>query len=497
MRYLVNKWTKRISALLLAGFAIFYSINIGTGYGNQSSSLGTNLALGSPILNSEFTAEDWNRWELVVWGIYLSNYVVPLVDDYNSAFNSESGIGSNGSGIKALVFGSGNDVQSNKVLKSLLESAIKIQQSSGYTPIYVDYSTINSKENYINYSQAAKGNPDGKGSNGLGLRDENTIDAGSGAEIGSAESDFENEKKLQQDEGNDSYGGSEARLKSIIPSFNWWNGSQKEDFRGSYGTTENRGSATETYTHLSSNGNATYNGLVNGDFSGGNTNALLINEGRLGTFYIKKNGKNTVVFDLTDPYDSQVLGACVTRVVTAWNEGDVFLEDGNREKYEAIWQTNPNLYLDCFGNIVAKYNHEGTERYVMVIPASANQHLTNTPKQNLLTSPILNGIAASSSSSETYVNYLRTINDYFGGLYNDQRDSTYGNIQVGSVFLSYDLDSLLLGEVVNNSLEYEKSGKGKDFKTFTEERFSGVSYGNYLLNLFNTSIEVGIIFHLK
>ena len=109
-----------------------------------SSTLNTPSALGSPLLNENTWEEsDWNKWETVAFGVFLSNFAVPLLDDYNSAFQSASGIGSKGVGLKALQYGSGNDSQANKVLTNLLSLAIK-DQAQGLQQIKVRYHSINS-----------------------------------------------------------------------------------------------------------------------------------------------------------------------------------------------------------------------------------------------------------------------------------------------------------------------------------------------------------------
>ena len=99
--------------------------------------LGTNAALGSPVLNNNFVIEDWNKWEFVCWGVYLSNFCVPLLDDYNSAFKTGAG-GTNGRGYEALCFGSGSDSANNEVIQALCDEAI-VNQLTSTKEIYVTY----------------------------------------------------------------------------------------------------------------------------------------------------------------------------------------------------------------------------------------------------------------------------------------------------------------------------------------------------------------------
>ena len=45
-----------------------------------SSTLNTPSALGSPLLNENTWEEsDWNKWETVAFGVFLSNFAVPLL----------------------------------------------------------------------------------------------------------------------------------------------------------------------------------------------------------------------------------------------------------------------------------------------------------------------------------------------------------------------------------------------------------------------------------
>ena len=75
---------KRIASLLLL-FALLINmtgaiLSYAYAAGGSYSSLGTNQALGSPILNESFSLEDWNKWEMIVWGILLRKYTSPFVD---------------------------------------------------------------------------------------------------------------------------------------------------------------------------------------------------------------------------------------------------------------------------------------------------------------------------------------------------------------------------------------------------------------------------------
>ena len=115
---------RAILATILITSIILGYLPIGQAQANQV--LGTNLALGSPLLNNSFNNEQWDRWEIVAFGIFLSNFTYPLVDDYRTAFTNTNS-GSKGSGFKALDFGTGKDPANHEVLKNILNYVISIQ----------------------------------------------------------------------------------------------------------------------------------------------------------------------------------------------------------------------------------------------------------------------------------------------------------------------------------------------------------------------------------
>lgn len=107
--------------------------------------LGTNRALGSPILNNEATIDNWNKWEMICWGVFLSNFCQPLVDNYRSAFQPV-GEGSNGAGMKALKFGTGNDATNNKTIEDFCSQAITYQEQQTPEPVYVTFVDVTDGE---------------------------------------------------------------------------------------------------------------------------------------------------------------------------------------------------------------------------------------------------------------------------------------------------------------------------------------------------------------
>jgi hypothetical protein len=104
--------------------------------------LNTNAALGSPILNSSATSDDWNKWEMVCWGVFLSNWCQPLIDTYESAYSTSSSKGSQGAGYQALCFGSGSDSSNNETIQDFCTYALQVQSQSNINTVYVAYTKV-------------------------------------------------------------------------------------------------------------------------------------------------------------------------------------------------------------------------------------------------------------------------------------------------------------------------------------------------------------------
>lgn len=123
-----NSFKKKLLAGTLAILSLTnVLVPLGTDALDWSGSMGTNSALGSPLLNeTSWTTDDWNVWEMVAFGNFLSNFPVVLVDDYMSAFQKNKG-GSGGRGLDALKFSIAQDSQATKVLQNLLSLSITDQ----------------------------------------------------------------------------------------------------------------------------------------------------------------------------------------------------------------------------------------------------------------------------------------------------------------------------------------------------------------------------------
>ena len=113
MNQIFKRSIKRIGQALLTGVMtiqiVQQTITLVQAYTNTSGALGTASQLGSPLLNNQFNADNFNPWEQIVFGIYLSNYVQPFVDSYESAFSTGAGYGSNGAGAQSLQFSAGEE----------------------------------------------------------------------------------------------------------------------------------------------------------------------------------------------------------------------------------------------------------------------------------------------------------------------------------------------------------------------------------------------------
>lgn len=102
-----------------------------------SDGIGTGAGLNSPVINNTFVEDNWNRWEMVCWGVFLSNFCTPFVDDYESALSSTSNYGSRGNGYNALCFGSGSDSVNNETIEKLTNYAINTRNASSAKPIFI------------------------------------------------------------------------------------------------------------------------------------------------------------------------------------------------------------------------------------------------------------------------------------------------------------------------------------------------------------------------
>ena len=368
-------------------------------YGSNYSMLGTNSALGSPILDPNFTADEWNKWELLTWGVFLSNFAVPLVDDYDSAFDSNATTGSKGAGFKALQFGSGSDPANADTIKGLLNYAVTQQKTGGTKQIYVAYSKI-ARNGITKTALTAKSSSTDITTSGV--RPATFKDLF----LMSAKADGDSWVKL------DNIYGLNNENAVIVPV-------------DGTSTTEGPMKNPEKYVSIAT-----------------------INDGALPTFYVKSGSGYEEVLDYTDGWDAQLLTAWIARVAC----GD--FKDQFKALFEDMFSksTTLNLNLDCFGNITVDYN--GSRR--IIIPASINQHLTDSPKINLVSSMLFNGINSGVSGPDLNLRGQQSVSGWFGfdtlGGLIDTTAVRYGgapalgshvtNLPSGLISMYYDLDTI-------------------------------------------------------
>jgi hypothetical protein len=145
MREAIRRKITQTTIILLILSVLLPTLTIlasGTSRYNQN---GMFEASGSPLLNPHFTTDQWNKWEIVAWGVFLSNFVVPMVDSYETAFSTNSASGSRGSGYKALAFSTGNDSGSSNVLSNFLQFALDQATTGQFKPLFTSYYYLTSR----------------------------------------------------------------------------------------------------------------------------------------------------------------------------------------------------------------------------------------------------------------------------------------------------------------------------------------------------------------
>ena len=232
-----------------------------------SSSLGTNKALGSPLVEQTFTKEDWNKWEMLTFGIFLSNFATPFIDSYRTAFSSGYG-GSEGSGKRALVFAAGGDVNSESIVSTMLGYCINLQQDiSKIKELKVDYS-------FYNYNKIDSDRTDAFASKTATLRD---------------------------------------ILVMVLP--DTFRGSNYADGDFPYVIT-NKGQAAGRYGGYT----AEKYFKIKSSTSGTNDYGFeYAKEAALSRLFFDNNGKEITLFDMSDGYDIQILSALLAAVIESCN----------------------------------------------------------------------------------------------------------------------------------------------------------------------------------
>lgn len=411
----------------------------------QSGMLGEAAALGSPLVSSTFTVENWNVWEMLCFGIFLSNFCQPFEDDYASAFTEGVSTGSKGRGLKALQFAAGGDATASGYLADMVNYC-KEAQAQPFKNIYVNYS-------YWEYGDNVHSN------------------AGSPRR---------------------------AYLDDLFPQL-----------------LRDMDNITLTNNETIISPAVVYSALV-GDYDDIQLGRTIADKAVLPTFYTDTSmNSETVIFDMTENWDIQILKALFAKTFNKnansnYAEGETVEEDSEMAKsldktlQKYLGQTCP-LVMDTFGNICMVYNN----RCIVVIPGSANQHLTAKDSYNYVNSLILNNFVMSGSESEANIAGYGVAPDteyYLSG----NSNLSVGNFPVGHtdkvkdgrLLITADTDTVFMREVYKqlrgtsaNNVTYEMPDSTVTSKPwgdkFTHNR-SGVTtniditpftFGKYFTNL--------------
>ena len=410
----IDRAKAKIASIFLIGANIFNLITpMRVQAVDFSSQLSSNEALGSPLLNeSTWEDADWNPWETVAFGVFLSNFPIPFVDDYQSSFQ-DNGSGSKGVGLNALKYGSGNDSQANKVLGNLLSLAIT-DQSQQLSNLKVRYHKI---DNHFNDS-------------------------------------------LQGEIADD---GTDAKLKDMFVSI----GSGEDNAPHINRTTVNKSSGSVRSMEYYS-----FDDMV------------------LPEFYVVSSNKPVQVLDFRDSYDAQMFSLNLVRAANSKYGSDIM------SGLESMMDSP--LGMDVYGNICIQSNGKN----VIVLPASANQHLTKEKQYNLLTSSMMIGSYVSKTGDNLILNGItdrrepfKVISSSGGSLYYTSTDGD----DLGKVIMYSDTDTPLY-QLIKSKVTADKSFTDVLNEYVSDRKSFGFNTGDEIYNLVNAdSIEnkIGVPFKIE
>lgn len=382
---------KRIVAGL--SVAVLLSTNIiNTVFGaGQMQYVGTRAAIGSPLISTNFTEDNWDSWEMLCFGVFLSNFCEPFQDDYSSAFTEGASDGSQGKGLEALQFSTGGDSQADAYLRDMLDYCINMQAKS--------MRRINVQYKVYEYGQ------------------EQTD--GSLADLGSRQAYLDDLIPVifkYDDSGTMSVGGSSAVEYPMVFY------SDVDISTGVKYTTQTRGLRTEGTLAI-----ARY-AVLPEFFVGSNPNTVSSADITTADSSTSSGGtaqeNGNTVFELANGWDLQVLMGVLSQAFDPVSDVKVIEEataispgyylnfykslftTGNAFQYvddilaasdlaQYLSSGSYPLYMDSFGNICIQRNG----RYVIVIPASANGHITKTETHNLVNSIIVNNFVLNTSEA--------------------------------------------------------------------------------------------------
>ena len=355
------------------------------------SLLGTNAALGSPLLNSSAVADDWNKYEAIVWGIFLGNFCIPFVDDYESAFNLNSTVGSKGRGLKALCFAGGSDPSNNETIQDLVTYAINMQKQSP-KKISVSFN-VREDDNWTTV-------------NAFGTLDSQVSGVVRSSSSSSDTSDSDDSSEyIETTSSNSASAGSvrDATLKDLFLM---------------YARSDEEISENKSYLKQTSNRHALgvfYNTTtflleLTGNYNEDNVADKIVypyiayeRNYSIPTFAVTKgtsgSGAWEVILDYTDPFDFEMAVGSMTYALNSEYRSDAINTIFGNASSEEI--SNLPLYSDSFGNICVRTSDN---KYIVVVPSAANQHMTKEPSLNLINSLIFNSGTSSNDKSNILLN---------------------------------------------------------------------------------------------
>lgn len=441
---------KRTMAGALAAVSIISAVNIcntetlAAASGTATGSLGTASAMNSPVLNSNFSADNWSKWEMEVWGIFLSNFVSPFLDNYESAFSTSSGSGSKGAGLENLQFGSGNDPSTNSVLAWLTTQAIQ-------------YQTTYCQDIYVCYT-ASDGSITGP------------MDRTEATDSNTRPAKFQD---LFFQTGKDSSNDWNTNAANAQTLYNYGKKVAGNSWTTN-GITDSKPSVLYDKDELDAAGGGSINpGYVQ----------YIGKSASIPTFYIKStDGKYITILDYTNAVDVQMFAAVFNKMLTSGQSSEI------GAAFDKLWDANNTLRIDSFGNIIDSKSSK------MCFAASCNQHLSKTPTVNLLNSWIFSGYN-STDSSDSLVQSTRSFDvnnnkgsygssTYHGlsALDGDNRDNQNTlTLQNGQVLLYFDTDVIAMNlkkdaPKNSNDCSYTEDLQGKLLTNLADQTLKNHSF---------------------
>lgn len=450
MNQIFKRSIKRIGQALLTGVMtiqiVQQTITLVQAYTNTSGALGTASQLGSPLLNNQFNADNFNPWEQIVFGIYLSNYVQPFVDSYESAFSTGAGYGSNGAGAQSLQFSAGEEATNEEIIKGMLNIIINMQANVPLKPLYVTYNDLTdgkiTRSSVISQGQKSDstdtqtGGTEGtdaqaEGTEGTDTQTEGSFQVSADVQAATLADLF----FMSQDKGSGAYLDIASLLTcgdSVVYNGLVWQSDGKDSVVGT--------EATKQVDNL-------------------NKKMLYAAQGSLPTIVLmnqSNTGYKEILLDYCDSYDIQQFAATAVKAAqiadsygsSFWDSIENLDELATNDLYAKLMEYP--LYLDCFGNIVVK---QTDGKVYMVYPACLNQHITKEREINLVNQFIMNGVQTSTDGN-SYVQYGGVLKNqgFATGQYTGLPQFNNGNSKLpsGSIAVFFDTDGYVGNKLLQN-----------------------------------------------